>query len=400
MARLAVQAEIIKLARILHVPEQQLVFMQFLEPESLRQFRFAILERLQNQQKKRFRSLAVWVSWLPRWISVFWVKHFLDPFIVAQIAVYLSTESSYRIARHLPAKTIAAIAVHLDPRLARELLGYLTTHQITDISRVLLQQRDFVTMGRFVSMLSDTVLQDVALIVENESDLLEIAFYIESREQIDHLVHVLPRPRIEKALLIIGDPEQRQMWPKVLALMSYISYGLKQELGDLAVQQGEPVINAIIQATQEDQLWEDMLPVVACLSAQAQNFVANLPALRRVEIIRSIVEAADRCDLWADMLVIVNYMQDEARDVVAAAIAQIDEQVLHHIAYASLLRSQWEVTFDIMRRMPAGKQQQCHRILDGYMQQLDPETYQYLDALLERYQIQSSFTGRESQGQE
>lgn len=394
MARLAVQAEIIKLARILHVPEQQLAFMQFLEPESLRQFRFAILERLQNQQKKRFRSLAVWVSWLPRWISVFWVKHFLDPFIVAQIAVYLSTESSYRIARHLPAKTIAAIAVHLDPRLARELLGYLTTHQITDISRVLLQQRDFVTMGRFVSMLSDTVLQDVALIVENESDLLEIAFYIESREQIDHLVHVLPRPRIEKALLIIGDPEQRQMWPKVLALMSYISYGLKQELGDLAVQQGEPVINAIIQATQEEQLWEDMLPVVACLSAQAQNFVANLPALRRVEIIRSIVEAADRCDLWADMLVIVNYMQDEARDVVAAAIAQIDEQVLHHIAYASLLRSQWEVTFDIMRRMPAGKQQQCHRILDGYMQQLDPETYQYLDALLERYQIQSSFTGR------
>ncbi|MFX5374042.1 hypothetical protein ABTD20_18830, partial [Acinetobacter baumannii] len=91
-----------------------------------------------------------------------------------------------------------------------------------------------------------------------------------------------PKQRIEKALLIIGDPSQRLVWPKVLALMSYISYGLKQELGDLAVLQGEPVVNAIIQATQEDQLWEDMLPVVACLSAQAQRFVANLPALRRV----------------------------------------------------------------------------------------------------------------------
>lgn len=393
MTRLAVQAEIIKLARILSVPEQQLAFMQVLAPENLRQFRFAILELLQSQQKSRFRHLATWVNWLPRWISIFWVKHFLEPFIVAQIAVYLSTESSYRIAKHLPAKTIAAIAVYLDPRLARELLSYLTTHQITDITQVLLEQRDFVTIGRFVSMLSDAVLQDVAQIVENESDLLEIAFYIESREQIDHLVHVLPRERIEKALLIIGDPAQRLLWPKVLALMSYISYGLKQELGDLAVQQGEPVINAIIQATQEDQLWEDMLPVVACLSAHAQDFVANLPALRRVEIIQSIVEAADRCDLWADMLVIVNYMQDEAREAVALAIAQIDEQVLHHIAYASLLRSQWEVTFDIMRRMPIDKQRQCHRILDGYMQQLDPETYHYLDTLLDRYQIQSSVAG-------
>lgn len=392
MTRLAVQAEIIKLARILKVSEQELAFMQSLAPESLRQFRFAILERLQNQQKKRFRYLATWVNWLPRWISIFMVKHFLDPFIVAQIAVYLSTESSYRIAKHLPAKTIAAIAVYLDPRLARELLGYLTTHQITDITQVLLLQRDFVTIGRFVSMLSDTVLLDVAQIVESESDLLEIAFYIESREQIDHLVHVLPKERIEQALLIVGDPTQRLVWPKVLALMSYISYGLKQELGDLAVQQGESVVNAIIQATQEDQLWEDMLPVVACLSPQAQNFVANLPALRQVEIIQSIVEAADRCDLWADMLVIVNYMQDEARQTVAAAIAQIDEDVLHHIAYASLLRSQWEVTFDIMRRMPVEKQQQCHRILDGYMQQLDPETYQYLDGLLDRYQIQSSVT--------
>jgi hypothetical protein len=172
--------------------------------------------------------------------------------------------------------------------------------------------------------------------------------------------------------------------------MSHIGYELKQELGDLAVQQGEIVINAIIQAAQEDQLWEDMLPVVACLSEQAQSYVANLPALRQVEIIKSIVEAADECDLWTDMLVVVNYMQNEARQVVATAIAQIDIKVLHHIAYASLLRSQWEVTFDIVRRMPLEKQQQCQQILNTYMQQLDVETYQYLDGLLERYQIYSS----------
>lgn len=390
MTRLAVHAEIIKLAHILNVSEQQLAFLQPLAPESLRQFRFAIIELLQNQQKTRFRYLAAWVNWLPRWLTVFMVKRFLDPLIVAQIAVHLSTENLYRIAKHLPAKTLAAISVHLDPRLARELLVYLTTHQIVDIAQILLQERDFVTMGRFVSMLSDEVIQDVAQIVEKESDLLEIAFYIESRERIDHLVHVLPKQRIEQAFLIICDPSQRLVWPKLLALMSHIGYGLKQELGDLAVQQGEMVINAIIQAAQEDQLWEDMLPVVACLSDHAQHYVANLPALRQAEIIQSIVAAADQCDLWTDMLVVVNYMQDEARQAVAHAIAQIDEEVLHHIAYASLLRSQWEVTFDIVRRMPLEKQQQCQKILDAYMKQLDTETYQYLDHLLDHYQIHAA----------
>ncbi|MDR7017599.1 hypothetical protein [Acinetobacter sp. 3657] len=387
MTRLAVHAEIIKLARILKVSEQQLLFLQKISPESLRQFRFAIIELLQDQQKARFRHLATWVNWLPNGLNVFMVKRFLDPLIVAQIAVHLSTENLYRIAKKLSAETLAEISVHLDPRLARELLVYLTTHQIIEIAQVLLQKRDFVTMGRFVSMLSDEVVQDVAQMVEQESDLLEIAFYIESRERIDHLVHVLPKARIEKALLIICDPAQRLVWPKLLALMSHIGYELKQELGDLAVQQGETVINAIIQAAQEDQLWEDMLPVVAGLSAQAQHYVANLPELRQVDIIQSIVAAADHCHLWTDMLVVVNYMQDQAREVVATAIAQIDEQVLHHIAYASLLRSQWEVTFDIVGRMPIEKQRQCRKILNVYMQQLDAETYQYLDALLDHYQI-------------
>lgn len=387
MTRLAVHAEIIKLARILSVSEQQLTFLQGIAPESLRQFRFAIIELLQDQQKARFRHLATWVNWLPNWLNVFMVKRFLDLLIVAQIAVHLSTENLYRIAKKLSAETLAEISVHLDPRLARELLVYLTTHHIIEIAQVLLQKRDFVTMGRFVSMLSDEVVQDVAQIVEQESDLLEIAFYIESRERIDHLVHVIPKARIEKALLIICDPTQRLVWPKLLALMSHIGYELKQELGDLAVQQGETVINAIIQAAQEDQLWEDMLPVVAGLSAQAQHYVANLPALRQVDIIQSIVAAADRCNLWTDMLVVVNYMQDEARQGVAIAIAQIDEQVLHHIAYASLLRSQWEVTFDIVGRMPIDKQRQCRKILNVYMRQLDAETYQYLDGLLDHYQI-------------
>lgn len=390
MTRLAVHAEIIKLTQILNVSEQQLAFLIPLAPESLRQFRFAIIELLQSQQKTRFRYLAAWVNWLPSRLTAIMVKQLFDPFIVAQIAVHLSTENLYRIAKHLPAHTLASISVYLDPRLARELLAYFTTHQIKDIAQVLLQQKDFVTMGRFVGMLSDEVVQDVAQIIEKESDLLEIAFYIESRERIDHLVHVLPKERIIKTLLIVSDPTQRLVWPKLLALMSHIGYELKQELGDLAVQQGEIVINAIIQAAQEDQLWEDMLPVVACLSEQAQSYVANLPALRQVEIIKSIVEAADECDLWTDMLVVVNYMQNEARQVVATAIAQIDIKVLHHIAYASLLRSQWEVTFDIVRRMPLEKQQQCQQILNTYMQQLDVETYQYLDDLLERYQIYSS----------
>jgi hypothetical protein len=123
------------------------------------------------------------------------------------------------------------------------------------------------------------------------------------------------------------------------------------------------VINAIIQAAQEDQLWEDMLPVVACF-LNKRNVMSQIYQLcDKLKSFKVLWKPQIECDLWTDMLVVVNYMQNEAREAVATAIAQINEEVLHHIAYASLLRSQWEVTFDIVRRMPSEKQQ-CKEILN------------------------------------
>lgn len=393
MTRLAVQAEIIKLAHMMRVPVEQLNFMQQLPAETLHHYRLALVEQMQGRHRQLFHWLALWVAWLPRWLSVFIVKYWLEPLLVAKVASHLSASRLYRIADKLPAEVLASVAAYLDPRIARELLQLLSTEQIVAVAEVLLMRRDFITMGRFVGMLSDDVVQHVAACITDESDLLEIAFHIESRERMDHLVHVLPAERIQRALLIIRDPSKRHVWPKLLALMSNIGYAAKRELGDLAVSQGDDVLYAIIQAAQEDSLWEDMLPVVACLSPAAQSHVANLPALREPEIIKSIIIAADYCDLWTDMLVVVRYMQDEARDAAAKAIAAVDGMVLHHIAYATLLRSQWSVTLDVVRRLPAASQCACYQILQQYFATLDPETYHYIHGLLDQYGIKRPEVG-------
>lgn len=387
MTKLAVQAEIIKLAQVMRVDESELAFMQPLAAETLRHYRLALIEQEQERYKRFFHWLAMWVIWLPGWLSGFLVKHWLDATLVARVASHLSAVQLHRVAIRLPASILADIAAYLDPRIAREMLQLLNASQVVAIAEALLAKRDFITMGRFVGMLSDEVVQQVAVAIPSETELLEIAFHIESRERMDHLVHVLPAERIERALLMVRDPATRDVWPKLLALMSHIGYALKRELGDLAVSQGVDVLNAIVQAAQEDQLWEDMLPVVACLSPTAQHQVANLPALRQDEIIQSIVMAADRCDLWTDMLQVVSFMEDAARQAVARAVAGVDGLVLHHIAYATLLRSQWAVTLDIVRRMPLARQHECQNILQHYFKTLDIETYQYIQHLLVQYGV-------------
>ena len=57
MTRLAVEAEIIKLAHILGVSQTQLNFLKPLAPESLRQFRFGIIEQNSLYTTKKDNSL-------------------------------------------------------------------------------------------------------------------------------------------------------------------------------------------------------------------------------------------------------------------------------------------------------------------------------------------------------
>lgn len=390
MSNLATQAELIKLSSMMDVPQSQLNFLKAVPAESLRFFRLALVELHFEQKRNAYRWLGMWIYILPSWLVALCVRWWIGPALTAKIACSLSAWRMSKIARHLPDTFMAKVAAAFDPRAARELILLLPAEQILAIASILLHDKDYVTMGRFVGLLNDQVVQQIAAAIKEESDLLEIAFHIEPRERVDHLVHILPPERINKALLIVCDPSKRPVWPKLLALMSNIGYDLKRQLGDLAVLQGDHVIEAIIQAAQEDDLWEDMLPVVTCLSPGVQRHVANMPALRRPEIMLRIVLAAESCGLWTDMLTIASYMNDAGRDAVAKAISAVDGHVLNRIAYATLLRSQWMVTLDIVRRLPRAQQLESYHILNRYTDALDVETTIYIHQLLVEFGIMES----------
>ncbi|MEC7119896.1 MAG: hypothetical protein VXW65_08355 [Pseudomonadota bacterium] len=387
MVRLATQAELDKLARVLDVSVEELTFMQHMPVDALRHLRLALVERLLTQNRLQLQWLVRWAVWLPVWLCVLMARYWLDAALTANIANRLPAKKVNLMAQHLPVVVLAEVAGHLEPRTARELLRLLAPERIVAIARVLLQHRDYMTMGRFVGLLSDTVISRVAAAIEHESDLLEIAFYIESTERLDHLVQVLPEARIRRALLLISDPTKRAVWPKLLALMNGINYGLKRRLGDLAVRQGEGVLSALVDAAQEYQLWVDLLAVVADLSPEAQRQVANLAVLQQPMVISNIIQAADEGQLWTDILVMLGYMQESNRVAVAQAMATASDQVLAHVFDAGMLRGQWPVILDIVRRLPQDQQQRCQVLLRQYVGRLDQQTINYLQQLLDQYHM-------------
>jgi hypothetical protein len=168
---------------------------------------------------------------------------------------------------------------------------------------------------------------------------------------------------------------------------------MKRELGDLAASQGDDVIEGLIRASEDDGLWEDILPVVACLSPEVQRQVVNHPALLHPVVMQHILQAANQGELWKDMLTLTAYMDDAGRGIVAQAIITFPDEVLEHIAYAALLRSQWNVALDIVRRLPITWHLRCVQILEKYITVLDQETAEQIQVDLKFYGIIKPING-------
>jgi hypothetical protein len=390
MSRLANQAELSKLAHALDVHVTQVAFLTNIPPEAIRHIRGALDDRVFDQQRPLFRWFAAWVRWLPIWLSVLFVRFWVGALIATRIAGELPAWRAAEIAEHLPTEFMADVAMGFDPRGARELVRLLQTPQVVAIAEVLLKRRDFMTMGRFVGLLPDHVVQEVAATIPDEGDVLEIIFHLDSRERIDHLVHVLPTERVRRMIMIICDETRRLQWPKLLSMVANVSDMLKRELGDFAANQGEHVLVAMIRATDEDQLWEDILPVVACLSPEVQRRVVNLAAFREPLVMQHMLEAANRGMLWSDLLTLAAQMEEPGRDAFAAAMTVVSGTVLEHVAYAALLRAQWGTTLDIVRRLPEAWQLQSVEVLDKYTATLDPETATRIRLDMQRYGIKGA----------
>lgn len=382
MTGLAARAELIKLGHGLGVEPEQLAFLSAQAPEVLRHLRVALSDCIFDERRQTFRALAAWARWLPAWLAAGVVRWWLGPRLTARIAGELPAWRAAAISRFLPAFFMADVAVALDPRSARELISLLPVNQVAAIARILLDKRDFVTIGRFVGLMPDEVVREVSGEIADEGDLLEIVFHLESRERIDHLVRILPPERIHKAMMIVCDSGRRELWPQLLALVTNVGYGLKRELGDLAASQGDEVLAAIVRAAQEEDLWADILPVVVCLSPEVQRRVVNLPFLLVPDVMCSILRAADEANLWTSLLMLAAGMNDAGRDAVALALSEVDIEVFDRIAYAALLRAQFDTVLDIVGRLPVSRHSECLEILQRYVGGLDTDTVAYIHRAL------------------
>jgi len=235
---LASRAERIKLATTLVVQPDEIAYLDQIPALQVHRVRTAVLEWVFDQERPTFQRFAAALKWLPSSLLALLAARYFPALPLARVAGELPAHKAMAVAVRLPPALIADVCTHLDPRRAPDLVRLIPAPVIVAIALELVERRDYITMSQFVDFLADDTIEAVIQAIDDETHLVHIAYFVESKNRLDHLVRMMPRERLRRAILLVLDESQAIML-EVISLIVHVSYALKRELGELAAAQDE-----------------------------------------------------------------------------------------------------------------------------------------------------------------
>jgi hypothetical protein len=201
----AVQAEILKLARLLQRKPDQLAYLEGVPLKDLEELRAQVTETLFTDHESVLSRLAASSRLLPVGLVASLSENTFGPILSARIAGLMEPERADQVSQRLPTRFVADIAIELDPRRASGVIGRIPPDRIREITRELAGRQEYVTMGRFVGHLDDAALA-AAINTLSDDDLVETFRMMEDPPELDRLARLTDPRRVERLAVRPGSP--------------------------------------------------------------------------------------------------------------------------------------------------------------------------------------------------
>jgi hypothetical protein len=213
---LEVEAEILKLARLLGCDAERLSYLERVPAGDIRALREQATEMLFTTHEGTLQRLAAASGLLPVGLLASIGQRAFGAMLSARIAGMLAPARAVEIAARLPTDFLADVAAELDPRRASDVITAMPPRQIAEVTRELARREEYVTMGRFVGHLGDGALA-AALAALDDHALLKTAFVMEEKHRLDEVVALLGEQRIRG---LIETAEAAAVWSDLTELLS------------------------------------------------------------------------------------------------------------------------------------------------------------------------------------
>lgn len=312
---LEVRAEVLKLARLLDLEPARLAYLERIAADDLRLLRERATVAMFDGDR-RFGRVALAARIPPVAMTAWIAQHLFGALLCARVAGLLDTHRAVELAKRMAPDFLADLAVQLDPRRARHIIFELPPALIGQVAAELTLREEFIAMGRFVGHMTDDAIR-AAFAVIDDASLLRISFFVEEKDQLDHVVGLLAVDRVRGAIRAATGAD---LWPQALDLLTRVSRERAGTLADLAAEAEDDVLDGMVRTAQRDGLWDVVLPVTQAMTERGRRRFARLPALHEPEVLTALVDAALGCGLVEDLLPLAELMPARAQRTVRARL--------------------------------------------------------------------------------
>jgi hypothetical protein len=339
-AELESTAEVVKLARLLDVDPASLAYLEKVPPEDLRALREQATDVLFDADLGALQSMAAASRVIPVPLLAKITEGVFGPLLCARIAGLIDPPRAVDVAARLEPAFLAEVAAALDPRRATDVIAGMPVEQIVEVTRELLANDEYVTMGRFVGHLSTDALR-AAVTVTDEPSLLRVAFVLEGKERLPEVLGLLPRERLR---IMIEGGARDGMWPEVLDLLANVTDAYAQQppargagtpdpfgtLADVAAALDPELLEGAAKAATDHELWAPLIELAARMDEAGQRRVAEVIVAARDEVLDAMFDAVAKERLWPKLLMLAAPLDRSQLEILAIRGAD-------HIDLAALL---------------------------------------------------------------
>ncbi len=263
MNQLALQAEHLKLARLLGCDEATIANMEGLDVEALRQLRNACTSMLFDGDRERLQKVVASSRLLPKALKAIVAEKALGPTLGSRVAGLLPPDEAADIAKRVSLAFNTEVTLQIDPRSAVDLLRRIPVSLVVAVTREVLKRREYIAMARFVDALSDEQIKASMAVLDDEA-MLRIGFFVESPDRLEEVVGLMSDERLQKVVSVSAQKELN-LGGAVMALLLGVSENLRARLVEAALSHPDEQVGAhLLEAGAE----HDLLPMLSALRSK------------------------------------------------------------------------------------------------------------------------------------
>jgi hypothetical protein len=309
---LAVQAELVKLARALNTTPAGVEFAASLDYGAIRRLRERVVGALYDEHRVVFRRIATITRLLPTALNVRITLRAFSPLLAARVAGEMAPDRAAELANRMPIDYLAEGCLHLDPRRAAPLISRVRSDRALAVARELVARGEYIALGRLVDAATERVVREVAAAISDQA-VLRIGFFVESRTQLTRVVAVLPPWRLRGIVTcaLTGPPD---LCSAGLSLIGRLDDDqLRGRLADYAADADDETLTRLLHIAVQDNAVGELLTAVAAMGEQAQRRVLALPALADRDSLNRLFTTATTHSRYTRLKSLAEHLPEEFR---------------------------------------------------------------------------------------